>query len=121
MLAIYNPKGFLILARKLLTDDNYKVDGRTRTAIGRAYYAAFLASKAKQEKRGHRFPDDHKVHMAVIDSFHDDNLSHIASKLDELKEYRSNADYHMNTNILSVEGNKCLELAENVFKMLESI
>ncbi len=121
MLATHNPKNFLTLAKKLLADDKYNNETRTRTAIGRAYYAAFLASKAKQEKRGHFFPDDHTVHKAVIDSFHDDHLSHIASKLDELKDYRSDADYHMGIPCLKIEGSKCLDLAQNIFEMLDSI
>ncbi len=121
MLTVYNPKGFLVLAKRLLKDENYKMLGRTRTAIGRAYYAAFLASKAKQESRGHRFPDDHTVHRAVIESFIDDSLSHIANKLDELRDFRSDADYHMNTPLVLAEGNKCLELAEDVFHALESL
>lgn len=120
MFAAHNPKNFLVLARKILVDDKYNIETRTRTAIGRAYYAAFLASKAKQEERGHLFPDDHTVHMAVINSFQDDRLSHIASKLDELKDYRSDADYHMAIPC-SRTGGKSLELATNIFEMLESI
>ena len=121
MLAVYSPKSFLILAKKLLDDQDYNRETRIRTAIGRAYYAAFLASKAKQEKRGHAFPDDHTIHMAVIDSFQDDHLSHIASKLVELKDIRSDADYHMNIALSSAEGSKCLELAQNIFTMLGTI
>lgn len=121
MLASHNPKNFLVLARNLLSDDDYNFETRIRTAIGRAYYAAFLASKEKQERRGHRFPDDHKIHMAVIESFQDDHLSSIASKLDELRDYRSEADYHMNNYCSRADGDKCLALARNIFEMLETV
>lgn len=78
-------------------------------------------SKAKQQTRGHSFPDDHTVHMCVINSLIDDRLSHIASKLNDLKDFRSDADYHMNINLSNVEGGKCLRLAEDILKLLEGI
>jgi uncharacterized protein (UPF0332 family) len=118
----HNPRDFLQLASRLLTDSRYTpIETRIRTSIGRAYYAAFLVSKAKQENRGHSFPNDHTVHKCVIDSFQDDGLSHIASKLDELKGFRSDADYHMNMNFSNVQGSKCLQLAQDILLLVEKI
>ena len=122
MFSPHNPRNFLLLAAKLLKDANYPhLETRVRTSIGRAYYAAFLLSKAKQETRGHSFPDDHNVHNCVINSLQDDHLSNIASKLDELKGFRSDADYHMNANLSNIDGDKCLRLAENILTLLDSV
>lgn len=41
----YDPTGFLELADQLIEDGRYDKFGRSRTAIGRAYYAAFLMVK----------------------------------------------------------------------------
>ena len=111
-----------MLAAKLLKATlDTPLETRIRTSIGRAYYAAFLLSKAKQETRGHSFPDDHTVHMCVIDSLQEDRLSNIASKLDELKDFRSDADYHMNVRLSNIDGSKCLLLAEEIVALLESV
>ena len=122
MFSPHNPRDFFRLATQLLRDPNYSpLETRVRTVIGRAYYAAFLISKAKQETRGHTFPDDHTVHRLVIDSFSDDGLTNIASKLNDLKDCRSDADYHMSINQSNVLGGKCLRLAEDIFRLLESV
>jgi uncharacterized protein (UPF0332 family) len=122
MFSPHNPRNFLLLATRLLKDASYSpLETRVRTSIGRAYYAAFLLSKAKQETRGHSFPDDHTVHNCVIDSLQDDRLSNIASKLDELKDFRSDADYHMNVSLSNIDGDKCLRLAKDILTLLDSV
>ena len=120
----HDPRNFLALAKKLLdlsTNFGVPLQTRVRTAIGRAYYAAFLLSKLKQEARGHKFPDDHTVHICVRNSFSDDQLSHIASKLDQLRDSRSDADYNMNVNLSNIDGDKCLRLAKDILELLETV
>jgi len=108
-----------------VTDRRYQtiagLQTRIRTSIGRAYYASFLLSKMKQEARGHSFRDPQRVHQLVIDSLKDDKLSNIASKLDQLRDFRRDADYHMRSTFSKGDGNKCVGLAENILALLEGI
>ena len=123
-MAFHDPKNFLRIAKGLIDRRYQTIAGlqtRIRTSIGRAYYAAFLLSKMKQEARGHSFRDPKKVHQLVINSFKDDHLSNIASKLDRLRDFRRDADYHMRFTFSNVDGNKCVRLAENILTLLEGI
>lgn len=104
-----------------MDDQRYHFQTRMRTSIGRAYYAAFLLSKIKQQTRGHSFSDPSRIHQLVINSLQDDHLSNIASKLNELRDFRRDADYNMNVTFSNVDGNKCVKLATNIIRLLEQI
>lgn len=91
----FNPRKFLELGRTLLEDRRYESDSRARTAIGRLYYAAFLVALQKLQQLGIAIQDNNKIHQEVIDTYMERGLSSIGNILDQLREKRVDADYHM--------------------------
>jgi len=91
----FNPRKFLDIGKGLLEDRGYDEDSRVRTAIGRFYYAAFLVAFQKLRSQGIPIQDDSKIHKEVIDAYMDRGLSSIGDLLDQLREMRVDADYHM--------------------------
>lgn len=121
MFTRFDPKKFLGISKDLLKLSGFDFQAKIRTSIGRAYYSVFLTSYALQKSRGHKLADRTKIHQLVIDSFHEDHLFHIADKLDILREFRRNADYSMSETFSSGDGDTCIKLAENIFKLLTEI
>lgn len=115
----FSPRKFLKLATLLIADKKYEEPCRIRTSVGRAYYAAFLYTKAKLQRLGYTFPDDHTVHTAVSDALMDRGDTEIGSKLDELREKRRIADYYMDTPISKVEGNHYVGVSERIINSVE--
>lgn len=110
----FRPRKFLKLATQLIDDRDYEELCRIRTAVGRAYYAAFLYVRAKLGSLGYTLPDDHTVHRAVIDTLMERKDTTIGSQLDALFEKRRIADYYMDTPISKGEGNYCMKVSERV-------
>lgn len=121
MFTRFDPKKFLTFAKDLSKDNKHDFQTRIRTCIGRAYYAAFLSSLDTQTARRHTFSDPKIIHQLVIDSFKSDDLSHIANKLDKLREFRRKADYYMSENFSSGDVDNCIILAENILALLNTI
>jgi uncharacterized protein (UPF0332 family) len=117
----YNPRRFLEIARRLLKDSNYESKGRTRTAIGRAYYAAFLLSKQKLERASGPFRNVHKLHESVIERFMEIGRYDIGNRLSELFDYRVDADYYMRSKITPKLGELCIMLSEDIMNLLKTI
>lgn len=115
----FSPRKFLKLAIRLITDRHYEEPCRIRTAVGRAYYAAFLCAKGKLERLGHTFPDDHTVHTAVKDALMDRGDTVIGSRLDTLYEKRRIADYYMDTPISKGEGTHYVGISERIINAIE--
>jgi len=115
----YDPRGFFSLADRLLTDGEYRGESRIRTAIGRFYYAAFLLARKRLQEKGIRVSDGAKIHEAVIEKYMDMRLSSIGNRLDQLRERRVEADYHMKSRINISIGRKCAKLAEYVINLIE--
>jgi len=115
----FSPRKFLKLAIKLVTDRNYEEPCRIRTAVGRAYYAAFLNAKQKLERLGYTFPSDGRVHTAVIDTLMDRGDTEIGSRLDALYEKRRVADYYMDTPISKGEGTYYVGVSERIINAIE--
>jgi uncharacterized protein (UPF0332 family) len=117
--APYNPEGFLELANKLLTDKGYDPEGRTRTAIGRAYYAAFLVTFKKLQELGASFPEDYRIHKAVIEKLTAKNGG-LGSKLNTLFDYRVDADYKMDAHVTNL-GKTCCKFAEHIISRVKEL
>ena len=115
----FSPRKFLKLAIRLITDGKYEEPCRIRTAVGRAYYAAFLYTKQKLERLGYTFPDDHKVHTAVKDTLMNRGDTVIGSRLDTLYEKRRVADYYMDTPISKGEGNHYVGISQRIIYDVE--
>jgi len=118
---IYDPTKFLELANSLLLDGDYERDSRARTAIGRLYYAAFLLGWQKLSEKGISIPESSEIHKLVITMYNDKGLSSIGNRLDQLRESRVDADYHMRTNVTIELGKKCSKLAQYTIDLLNQV
>lgn len=107
----FKPKKFLKLAKDLINDKNYDENPRFRTAIGRAYYSAFLYVKGRLVGLGHNFSDDHKVHTEVIDALKDRGYGKTGSQLDALRQARVDSDYHMDVPFRKSDGEYFVNLS----------
>lgn len=117
----YDPRQFLEIANRLLIDSDYERQGRIRTAIGRAYYAAFLISMKKLQELGYSFRRIHRLHKDVIDKLMRSRYYSIGSKLNTLFEYRVDADYKMESRITPELGKSCTRLSELIIRSVEQL
>jgi len=115
----FSSRKFLKLAIRLVSDRDYEESCRIRTAVGRAYYAAFLNAKQKLERFGHKFPDGGGVHRAVIKALMNRGDTQIGSKLDALYEKRRIADYYMDTPISKGEGTYYVGISQRIINAIE--
>lgn len=89
---ILNPEEFIIFGEAIIDDDNYDLEARRRTAIGRIYYG-ILHHVRLILKLSHIDTED--FHTELIDAINDlDTI--LGNHLVRLKTYRTTADYHLN-------------------------
>ena len=117
---MFDSSRFLEIANKLLGDSSYRDEAGWRTAIGRAYYAAFLAAKKRLEERGCDFVDVDKIHQEVIQKLKS-RKSDTANKLSTLRDRRVKADYYMDAPIDPKLSQGCAKLSEIVISELGSV
>lgn len=117
----YDPRGFFRLANRLMRDGEYQRESRIRTAIGRFYYAAFLLALTKLQQEGIQVSDDAKIHKAVIQKYMDMGRSSIGNRLDQLRERRVDADYHLKSRITVGLGGNCAKLTEYLMNLIEEV
>ena len=119
----YDPRQFLEIAEDLLQDrrKGHNKEGRIRTAIGRAYYAAFLITKKKLQEIGYSFRRVERLHKDVIYRLMKDKHFFIGSKLNTLFDNRVDADYKMNAKITSKLGQSSIELAQDILRAIDKI
>ena len=95
----FDPALFASVGRSLTRQGRLDKEARTRTAIGRAYYALFLAIRTAirtQEGRaihGRNDRIDHGKLRDVLASANDPDLNSLAKTLSDLYEARRQADY----------------------------
>lgn len=117
----FDPRKFLELATRLANDHEYEKDSRARTAMCRIYYAAFLVALQKLQEKGIQVQDDDKIHQAVIETYKEKRLSNISNGLDQLREKRVDADYHMMVGISPSLCKKYAEYSEYVIQLVDQI
>jgi len=117
---VLEPPQFLEVANRLLNDSNYEKEPRWRTAISRAYYAAFLTAKKRLEEWGCSFAEVHRLHRDVIDGIMKRD-STVGNKLGTLFDYRVDADYKPQALILPDLGKNCAKLSELIIKKIEEM
>jgi uncharacterized protein (UPF0332 family) len=115
----FDPEGFLELAGQLLDDKNYDTESKVRTAIGRAYYAAFLITQSKLENLGQSFDDEHRIHADVIKKLSARDGA-LGSKLNTLFDYRVDADYKMNSRVINLGPSAC-KFAEHIIARVKGL
>jgi len=115
----FDPRDFFNLADRLLNDMRYEKEARVRTAIGRAYYAAFLCSMKKLQELGCSFKDVDRLHKDVIEELRSRNGG-LGSKLNSLFDHRVDADYILEAKVTHL-GDKCCRLSEHIINSLEAL
>jgi len=97
-----------------------------RSAISRAYYAAYLVAVEGLKKKRYAFNNDAKDHQRVIsylNSMSDVQMKRTASSLHHLRAKRNDADYKLATT--AVENPKTVQalvqIADNVIKTLDRL
>lgn len=117
----FDPESFLEIAKELREIKNLDYNGKLRTAISRAYYAAFLKAQIKLQSLGHKFQDVHRIHADVRENLQMRKKSNIASKLNSLFEIRVRADYKINARIDNSLYNQSITLSENIINLIDDM
>jgi hypothetical protein len=117
----FDPNKFLEIANQLIGDGNYERGCRARTAMGRIYYATFLLMLQKFREKGVPINEKDKIHQKVIETCLERGLSIIGDGLDQLREKRVDADYHMMKNITLDSCRKQAQFAEYIIGLIGQI
>ena len=113
----FDPRIFLSIAEKLKESDDFDEVGKLRTAIGRAYFAAFLLAR---EKSGQKF-NDKRQHKEVREFYKIINKAFIANMLKTLADHRVDADYYLKKQIDKNICNKCLNISYKIITLVENL
>jgi len=116
MVSQFDPKRFLEIAIYLKNEPNVDNIGSYRTAIGRAYYAAFLFAKDRTGK----YFNKEKMHQAVRNYYKSISRADIADKLNVLFDYRVDADYHLKKYIDRRICERCISISEGIIDLVEN-
>jgi uncharacterized protein (UPF0332 family) len=114
----YNPESFLELGKALLEDSDYDEKARVRTAIGRAYYAAFLKAREHFKASGASFESTPTVHRQLIELLKSRKAS-LGDQLATLRTYRNKADYNLDSLFTIHIGRSCLEISRIIIDSLK--
>ncbi len=110
-----DPISFYFLASWLNTHrQDPLVPEVSRVIVGRAYYAAFLAARdqANQKGTGARIHNDVITHYRTKDTF-------VSNKLADLKRLREQADYELNSSILTSDIDTSLKGCKAILRKLK--
>lgn len=116
---------YLNLARKLAgTDANPGNEAELRSAISRAYYAAFITARNYLRDRDNiRIPRE-RSHQFVINQFRessDNYRAKLGRRLLRLRNYRVSADYHDTVPDIEDRTHQSLTLARRIILALENL
>ncbi|HUX98234.1 MAG TPA: HEPN domain-containing protein [Candidatus Deferrimicrobium sp.] len=116
----FNPSKFLEIAKKLADDSKYDPDGRWRTAIGRAYYAAFLNALLKLEQAGFKIKNVGEIHKEVIEKISDEGFTRTSNKLEKLRKMRIIADYDLKETLTILQCQNSFKLSEIIITEIKN-
>lgn len=127
----FDPKDFLAMAKGLMNDAKYAKESTYRTCVSRAYYSAFLVSRAFLEKKhGFRFPPSSDVHRLVVKGLRQRRVVKslsgpygarftVADTLKDLRENgRNEADYNTIISIGQTDAQNWIQQAEYVMRKI---
>lgn len=118
---------YLNLAREIIGQTTTPADGeaRLRSAISRAYYAAFMVARNYlRDRENHSIPETADVHRYVIEQFEqssDPVRKAIGIKLKQLRRDRNQADYNDIVTGLGVIAQKAIRRARQVLSSLNQL
>lgn len=109
---------YLKLAEFLHTcKDGFSREATLRSAISRAYYAAFCEAR-RHAVTEMSFPDnrDSKDHELLKRHYRSNKMSGVADRLDKLRQWRNECDYD---DVAHNVGIKCKESLTLAYKLLD--
>jgi uncharacterized protein (UPF0332 family) len=113
------PAAFLDLADDLAVGDN---EAAWRTAVSRAYYAAFHAARDFIRKCGFEPPFADRAHAYLIHRLMqsgDAQLDFVGRELSDLRSRRNEADYEIDTEFAQRRASNLVYRATDVVRILE--
>lgn len=114
------PEDFQVLAKKLVSGTN---PAEVRTAISRAYYAAYNCALRTIQQLGFRVakgPNGHKDVQYRLGNCGDKDVERVGSQLADLHSKRIEADYRLNRS--NIENPKNASLAIKIVdRMIETL
>jgi uncharacterized protein (UPF0332 family) len=118
----FDPKDFLVFAETLL-DSNLK-EAHFRTAVSRAYYAAYLVAFRKAKYRysaiwNTAFKEQEGYHVALQVTFSNAEQEEISAKLSGLLGERKAADYDLTEDIDFERAKDAIQLGKDLIKLIE--
>lgn len=121
MRTTFNPEIFLEIAKFLKENKSLNEQGKFRTIIGRAYYAAFLCTREHLKNHKARTFDKEKQHQKVLDALDEFDAYYLRNRLDQLRDNRVKADYHLNIPLDLNICEKSLIISEEIIQEIEGI
>ncbi len=115
------PRHFLYLAQRLAEHGAYPVE--FRSAISRAYYAAFHVGLILLRQMGFSIVQNASAHEEVykhLNNSGDDELAKAASKMNDLRTKRIHADYELNRFDVEKQKNARM-LVQQAARLIETI
>src|SRR4051812_35864228 len=120
---MFDGSEFLALADELL-QHGAGDEAKQRSAIGRAYYAAFLRTRSYLQAKGQNFTRD-RAHQEVWEFIYSPRIptrGSISQAGKRLRDLRNRADYDLvYPAILSAEAEFAVGMAKQLLKDLESL
>lgn len=111
---------YLSLAKRLIQPHGRSSipEANLRSAISRAYYAAFCGARNNLESRGKTCPPRTNVHTWVRTQFTNTGLQGVYANLDRLRIIRNEADYDPIVENLPIKASDSLLLSGEGIQML---
>ncbi len=121
---MFNWDDYLKLAKDLILPDIQRKSDEAclRTAVSRAYYAAYHKAKKYAIKKGYIPPqtDSHKALIEFLANDSDKEIQAISAKLSIIKKDRKRCDYDDNINIYKINPSKVIKMAEEIISKLKN-
>jgi uncharacterized protein (UPF0332 family) len=114
------PRQFLLVAEDMIEGD---AEGHWRSAISRAYYAAFHVGRELMARCGFRVPESERAHKHVNDRLMNaghEGVKEAGTSLDILRRRRNDADYHLTTPLSRLKADQQVETARSIIEALEA-
>jgi len=116
----FRPEQFLEIASQIFSNNKYDTKAKSRTAVGRAYYAAFLEAKRKLSSLGQSFNEEEKIHGQVIAAL-TLRRQDLGDQLSTLFEKRVDADYKIDKDVGKQTANTSIRIATLLLRELNSL
>ncbi|PKL60389.1 MAG: DNA-binding protein [Methanomicrobiales archaeon HGW-Methanomicrobiales-4] len=116
----FNWNEYLLLAQYLNTNNAFNYpEALQRSAVSRAYYAAFCSAKEYAEiKFKIKFSSDSDVHQDVRKTFKKNQRDDISDSLNDLRILRNKCDYQNDVQNLHAIAKRAIQLADDIISDL---